>query len=208
MSIPSFTPTFTHKPWIDNVDRIRAAGADGFNIRFGAVENDLRQASTVVAAIDAQLAEAASRRLPGTQRLVVPLDPQPEVNSWMTEFAGSLRPDWGLGQTQDVAMQVSLPDGVVLHSLRVTGLNQNAGGLVTVTLVRTSWTDTFEPATMAQVRVTAPGRGGYDLSDDVEAAFTGVDNEQFRYLLRFHAEGLTQVDTVTVDSVELVPGNV
>ncbi|MGW0411247.1 hypothetical protein ACWDZX_08110 [Streptomyces collinus] len=37
----SFTRTFKHSPWVDAVDRVSAAGDNGFNIRFKRLEEDL-----------------------------------------------------------------------------------------------------------------------------------------------------------------------
>src|SRR5207248_2583009 len=65
MSDLSYTPTFFHKPWTDNVSRITAGGEDGFNVRFAAIESDLHQVSTVVDKIALEIV---------TRRLSVPLD--------------------------------------------------------------------------------------------------------------------------------------
>lgn len=52
-----FRPTFVHKEFVDGPDgdRVRADEPNGFNARFGAIESDLRQLSTVVGQIDTAL---------------------------------------------------------------------------------------------------------------------------------------------------------
>ena len=60
MADVSFTPTFTHTPWVDNRDRVQAAGPNGFNIRFSQLQSDLQTLSSVVSTIDTELAALAS----------------------------------------------------------------------------------------------------------------------------------------------------
>jgi hypothetical protein len=50
--IATFTPTFEHEDWIDNVDRVSAGGQNGFNSRFNALRADLNQLTQVIKAVD------------------------------------------------------------------------------------------------------------------------------------------------------------
>ncbi|MCX5052095.1 MULTISPECIES: hypothetical protein [unclassified Streptomyces] len=79
----SFTRTFKHTPWIDAVDRVSAAGDNGFNIRFKGLEEDLdtigERFTTVSAALDSLV------RVGGAERtLVIPplLTPVGGASGW------------------------------------------------------------------------------------------------------------------------------
>ncbi|MDQ1655914.1 MAG: hypothetical protein QOD41_997, partial [Cryptosporangiaceae bacterium] len=65
----SYTPEFHHTKWVDNVDRVQADGPNGFNVRFSAIERELKQLSTVVAQINAALHVVAPP--PKEQRLTL-----------------------------------------------------------------------------------------------------------------------------------------
>src|SRR6186713_2346421 len=93
MSDLNYTPTFHHSPWIDNVSRVKAGGPDGFNVRFEAIESDLHQVSAVVDSIDTLVDAVGAGPAPGSQRLLVPLDPTSEVNipgDWICDVTGAL----------------------------------------------------------------------------------------------------------------------
>ncbi|MCX5323896.1 hypothetical protein, partial [Streptomyces sp. NBC_00120] len=79
----SFARTFKHTPWIDAVDRVSAAGDNGFNIRFQRLGEDLDtigdRFTTVSAALDSLV------RVGGAERtLVVPplLTPVGGASDW------------------------------------------------------------------------------------------------------------------------------
>ena len=69
MANVSFTPSFTHTPWVDNRDRVQAAGPNGFNVRFAALQADLGSLAGVVQQIDTAL--DALEAGPGAQTRVV-----------------------------------------------------------------------------------------------------------------------------------------
>jgi hypothetical protein len=215
MTDPSYTPTFTFEPWIDNVSRVRAAGTDGFNGKFEAIENDLHQASTVVATIAGLIDSTVSGPPSGQQRLLVPLDtvntgsgsPQPGV--WFYDLGGAIHPVPGpASPNADASMDLSLPDHATLTSMRVIGLFRSGGASMTVEVRRYSLIDTAQPPDVVAT-TTVDGSANtnpYDVSAPVKAAFAAVNNDQYRYALTFSAimTVLNGTDLLSVDSVELL----
>ncbi len=214
MSDLSYTPTFRHKPWVDNVDRVKAGGPDGFNVRFEAIEADLHQVSAVVATIGTLLDSAGPATPSGTQRLLVPLDPSPELSPgsgfWTCDGTGAMHPQpdsVSAARSASSTMDLSLPDKATLVSMRVIGRHQSGSAHVSVGMQRNHLFNIGISAdSLARISVDPPGPGNpYDLSTPVTAAFAAVDNNQFRYALTFFANSVTDADSlnITVDSVEL-----
>src|SRR5436305_955802 len=52
-----YTPSFTHRDWIDNEDRVQAGGENGFNVRFNALAAELKELSAVIAQINGSIAQ-------------------------------------------------------------------------------------------------------------------------------------------------------
>jgi hypothetical protein len=213
MSDLSFTPTFHHDLWIDNVSRVRAAGADGFNGRFQAIEADLARVSTVVAAISTELDQVASGPPPGT-----PLRPPLDVVSqaaegfgpWIYDASGAIRPAvGGSSPFASGSMDLSLPDHITLTSMRLRGTFQAAGASMTVSIQGISLSGNIDlPANqLAQIHLDGTGIGNpFDLTVQIDGGFGAVDNDQFRYALKFDASytgnAVPFPDTSSVDSVE------
>jgi len=211
MSDLSYTPTFRHKPWIDNVDRVKAAGPDGFNVRFEAIDSDLQQVSTVVTEIDTRLDQAESGPAPGTQRLLVPLDPTsnliPGAGVWTCDTTGAIHPEPDLGSAASLAagtMDVALPDQATLLSMRVIGLYQSAAAQIFIGLQRNNLFNIGLSANpIVHVTIAATGHGNpYDVTESV-TGFATVDNTQFRYALLLTSSSVSNGDIITLDSVEL-----
>jgi hypothetical protein len=51
----SYSPKVTFRPYIDGQDLVRAAGDDGFNVRFQALEQEFKQISDVIKQISDRL---------------------------------------------------------------------------------------------------------------------------------------------------------
>ena len=51
----SYTPTVSFRPYVDGQDLVRAAGDDGFNVRFQALEQEFQQISDVIKQISDRL---------------------------------------------------------------------------------------------------------------------------------------------------------
>jgi hypothetical protein len=118
----SYAPTFHHRPWRDKVDRVEAAGLNGFNGRFAAIESDLQQVSTVVTQIGSELDQISGgplRRLAFTPTLQV-VDQGWQVSSdgapviTLTTIASG-------GNGGNGVVNLDLPDGARLTGMRVRG---------------------------------------------------------------------------------------
>jgi len=175
----SFTPTFTDfRDYIDGEDLVRAEGPTGFNAWFGAIEQDLNQFSTVVTAIDARLDQL--EQPPGPRRLVLPLRllRTGATAGWIPGGAGAASPA-GLfgGEPADGSMNLVLPDGVLLQSLRATG--QAHGVTITVVLSAVPITGAGNPQELK--RLTADSTS-FDVTGQIENI--RVDTGSFTYRIR------------------------
>jgi hypothetical protein len=133
MADVSFTPTFTHTPWVDNKDRVQAGGANGFNVRFSSLENDLQTLSTVVSEIDTVLDALAAGAGP-VSHLTTMAPPillrigDATSQYWTQDVDGSSIPS-PLHGNADGIMPVSVPNGATLTQFAVQGSFSGAGGL-------------------------------------------------------------------------------
>jgi hypothetical protein len=59
----SYQPTVSFRPYVDGQDLVRAAGEDGFNVRFQALEQEFQRIAEVVRQISDRL-DAIDRKLP------------------------------------------------------------------------------------------------------------------------------------------------
>jgi hypothetical protein len=208
----SFTPTFHHADWVDNVDRVQAGGPNGFNVRLTAIEADLRQVSTVVGQIDAAIDQLSTGSPQATQRtVIVPLRLVSRRGSliapaagWGITTTGVAFPDSdhrGAGAVQDLA----LPDGARLLSFRVRGLF--AGGDVSLeySIVRASISDGARPVdVLGTVSSTDQAfTNPYDLTVNLDPQFATVDNAGFRYVFTALANLFDQAVTVNLSSLHL-----
>jgi hypothetical protein len=132
MADVSFTQTFHHTDWVDDVDRVRAAEPNGFNARFNAIEADLQQLSAVVAEVDAVLSAGPT----GTKqrRLTLPpvLAKVAGLTPWVIGSGGAASVTPGSGATG--VLNLSLPNNVTLTTFRAIG--EASGAAVTVALSR------------------------------------------------------------------------
>jgi len=186
-----YTPTFHNVDYVDGEDRVRAEGANGFNARFGAIESDLAQLSTVVSAIDAKLDQLeAPPPPPATRRLTLPLRfiPVGGLPAWAPSASGSVVAT--PGQNADGVMNLLLPDGVLLRSLRAVG--QAVGPTIRVNLFRVGLAG-GQSATLA----TFPADDNpFDVTAQISGTVGSVDTGQFRYYIDASC-GITAPDTVT-----------
>jgi len=127
----SFTQTFHHTDWVDDIDRVRAAEPNGFNARFAAIETDLAQLSAVVAEVDDVLSHAGSR-----QRLTLPptLVPTEGATPWLlgSDGSASVVP----GSSASGLLNVVLPNGATLLSFRAFGLARGASVSISLSRVQ------------------------------------------------------------------------
>ncbi|MEV8540155.1 hypothetical protein [Streptomyces sp. NPDC051572] len=192
-----FQPTFVHKEFVDGPDgdRVRADEPNGFNARFGAIESDLRQLSTVVGQIDTAL----DRRGTGPAGHVLTLAPL-----LMGAFGGTI--PWritpgGAAQVQDEdvygQMEVALPDNVQLTSFRVMGqVGLNVVGL-SVSLSRVKM-----PGGTPEVLASTGGdTDPFDKSTAVDPALALTATATYRYLIQ--ASLISSGTTVTLAAFQI-----
>jgi hypothetical protein len=176
-----FQPTFVHKEFVDGPDgdRVRADEPNGFNARFGAIESDLRQLSTVVGQIDTAL----DRRGTGPAEHVLTLAPllrgAAEALPWRIDASGAATAsgdDIFYGQ-----MEVALPDNVRLTSLRAMGQvgNKNAGQL-SISLSRVKI-----PGGTPEVLASVGGdTDPFDRSTDLGPTMAVTQTATYRYIIQ------------------------
>ncbi|MFE5587281.1 hypothetical protein [Kitasatospora sp. NPDC056531] len=199
----SFTPTFHHTDWRDNVDRVQAAGSNGFNTRFNALESDLKAVSTVVGAIDQAITALSTH--PPTAPKVISLTPL------LTSADGGT--GWGYDPTTGVArgqalgrftglMNVPVPDGAQLASLRVVAANSSAVAHLTVTFNRIPLVlvASSAPDQLAKVSV---GTSPFDATFPVVGTVAQVDLARFRYYLVADVQGATAADVITLSGFQI-----
>ncbi|MGW7528521.1 hypothetical protein [Streptomyces sp. NPDC054783] len=200
----SFTPTFHHTDWIDNVDRVQAGGPTGLNIRFRTLETDLGAVSTAVGRLDAAIA-ALSVHPPAKATSItlspalVPVTPSPGWNHDQTGVA--VRPQ---GQASvSGLMTVSLPDQVRLMSLRAMGTNNGATALVRVSLLRAPLVPASNTPPDRLVRVS-PDTNPFDRTDTItDPDLARVNVSQFRYFLLATVDQALAADVITLAGFQI-----
>lgn len=188
----SYTPGFTHTDWVDNQDRVQAAGGNGFNGRFHAIEAEFAALQIVVQDISNALVALNVTRPPQTvistltPTLVLVGVPSVNTHQWLhgEGYAFLLS-----GQMADGMMDVQLPDGSTINTLRVIGSKGSnviptGSGVLTVTLYRqpTALASSFEP--VAVVSIADAQVGDFDEPRrPISQAVAKVATQQFRYFL-------------------------
>jgi hypothetical protein len=186
----SFTRTFVHPDWADNVDRVQASGDSGFNERFHAIEADLDTISSAFR--DAQqLIDALSARLPPSEVLLT-LTPALLPSAVGGLPPAQLEPAWGNiggaayklgGQTGAGGyMSVDLPHGATITSLRAVGIKEGSGGLIVAL-----WQEELHTSSAGQpLIVFAPNPQHTSFFDVTQAPSSPVtvDNTQIRYWIQ------------------------
>ena len=190
MADVSYKPTFHHNAWRDRLDRVEAAGLNGFNVRFTAIESDLHQVSTVVRQIGTEIdrinANATAPRRQHRLAFTPTLQAIPPARKW----------GLGSGQTGPVIsdhdhpegtglMNLDLPHGAQLTSLLVTYTAGAGPTQVSFSLFSTPLHPTTPPATTTLVDLEKSHDDGgiFHLSRDVAPAAAQVDLDSFRYFI-------------------------
>jgi hypothetical protein len=138
----TYNPLFHHPGWVDNVDRVRAGGDNGFNFYFSAVESEFQKLAEVVAAFDSALGslgqQVAAPVTIGLAPWMVPFRPaSPAYSSvmWSFEQAGVARGTFVEKPTAQAeafgVVPLDLPNGVRLRDLKVLGEHTGTGQTVT-----------------------------------------------------------------------------
>ncbi|MBD8059991.1 hypothetical protein IC607_13535 [Cellulomonas sp. JH27-2] len=200
MASVSFTPTFSHTPWVDNRDRVQASGPNGFNVRFAALQADLGALSGVVTQIDTVL--DALEAGPGAQTRVVTLPPILVATSgggaWALDTSGNAVRPAVQTSLSGIASAV-LPQGVKVSSLRATGVNTGAGSL-RVNLMRARLTGAGASDRLARVTGDA---NPFDNTVATDPAFSTVDNTTFRYFVLATLDNAATTDSVSLSGFQI-----
>jgi hypothetical protein len=204
----SFTPTFHHAEWVDNVDRIRAGGPNGFNVRLNAIEADLRTVGTIIDEIDTAIDDRSAggppllRLVNAPVRLVSLADAG--QGGWFYHEDGSAHPAPGTGGGVAV-MDLDLPDSAKLVSFRLLGLYPGAPATLTISMLRASLSNPAQtPDVLGTLTSSVPGlTNPYDVTVPIDPAFATVDNGGFRYLLSATARQVTDSTAISLAAAQI-----
>jgi hypothetical protein len=216
----SYVPTFHHTDWVDRVDRVQAAGPNGMNQRFAAIDSDLKQASTVVGqvktAIDALgVPPPAPPPGPPTQHLLTFTPQLVSVTSpagWAYQGNGIPVTSVSIGTgAADGVQNLNLPDGARLISLRAVGSTDGPSGAATFQasivlariLIRLNLQQPPGTTTLASVGPSGFASGPYDNTQNVPADLAVVDNNTFRYFLNAGMQTLTNGNDMFLTFVQI-----
>lgn len=206
----SYTPTFHHTDWQDRIDRVEAGGPNGFNTRFRAIEDDLRELSTVVSDVSDSIARIHVPPAPdpnleqriGFAPTFFLVDDGRDPGEWLVTDDGAAT---GFGGHVRGIMNLTLPDRVRLTGMRVRAhVRQPAIGFSTlkVTLLRTAVQLTSAPATMLPLSILETHNQGHM---NLFAAVSGpaeVDLSTFRYMIDATFDNDFELQTVDLTSIE------
>jgi hypothetical protein len=195
-----FEPRFQHVDWVDNRDRVQAAGANGFNVRFADIRKDLEAISGVVSAIDSSIRQLSQQAPAQAQRLSLPpmFTPIDPAAPWGFNANGiATRPD----DQDEVAgqMAVPLPDKVRLLSLRALGQNTGQQARLNIVLGRVLLAGGESTERIAQI----VGVDTFDNTVDADQTRARVDMGKFRYLVSSRVTDARPGDTVELFSVQI-----
>jgi len=187
----SYAPAFHHTDWVDRVDRVEAAGPNGFNNRFNAIHGDLTQFATVVTQIGQAIDEVHTAPPPQTRLSFVPrFRPVPPTIQWSLGGAGTVGAASVDGRPAVGVTDLTLPARVNLTSIRLVGrLTVDFGGSaqLAISLAQSPLSDPSGTAPVVAT-MTVSGSSSFDESATVQAP---IDPTTFRYLLKAQFAGPT-----------------
>jgi hypothetical protein len=195
----SYTPQFSHQDWVDNVDRVQAGGANGFNGRFHSLEAEFQRLSQVLADVGAALDALGTKPPPAPTKVsLTPILVTSGAVGWSLVNGFALKQP---GQTgAHGIMQVNLPTGATIQSFRASGQNSGGGSLRVAIQRLTVGTD----ATSAQRISRVDGVGApFDTTAAADAQFAVVDNEHFRYFVTADLDNAGANDTVQINAFQI-----
>jgi hypothetical protein len=204
----AFTPTFEFQPWLNNVDRITAGGPRGMNVRFDAIEQDLKAVGSVVAQVNAILTQPVAGPGPGLFTPPLVFSRSLGFTGWGYDQDGVLHPSSTDATPVASVMNLVMPENVKVTQFRAIGRYPGAPMTFSIGLFRASLVNlTQAPDKIAEVTNTTAGlTNPFDLTVPATANVAGVDPNSFRY---FVVASATQVsDTVStamsLSTVQLV----
>jgi hypothetical protein len=191
----TYTSGFQHADWIDNVDRVQAAGDNGFNVRFHDLEDEFDKISDAVKLISDAL-----------QALQPPAGIVDLLSVFPTQCGGEPQPfDQGVdglkappeaapdADSAFTFIPITLPNGAEIRSLRAVGeiVTTGTGGMAApVRLQRRQLTTDPNVDPLDRIaQVTPDTNGPFDIKReafDIPSipGLRAVDNNRFSYFLR------------------------
>ncbi len=195
----TYTRTFQHTDWVDNVDRVQAGGSNGFNLRFHEVEGEFDSLSSVITLIRTAL--DALGQAPAPTPTVLSLTPAFVPTAAIPWNHTSGRAEKTAGQTAAHGMMsVNLPNGATLQNLRAAGRN-SGGGNLRITLFRQGVTpDATAADLIARVDQTSDP---YDVTVAAAAANHTVDTTKYKYFVTADLDNALAADTVMITGIQI-----
>jgi hypothetical protein len=195
----SYTRTVSFNDYIDGETIVSAGGADGFNVRFHALEKEFDSLGTVVGELNTAIKAAGTVPPPQQARLVLtPTLVATAANAW-THAQGIAQKPPALIGAQGM-MSVSLPDKSQIASLRVIGANSGAGSLRVILQRQALVAGASQLDQIARV----DGNGNpFDQNNPANAAFATVDNSSFKYFVVALLDNAGAADTVTLSAFQI-----
>jgi len=147
----SYTRTFSHTDWVDNVDRVQAGGDNGFNGRFHSLEAEFDTISGVVSQVSTQFGDEATQITELQQQVsalgiavaravsVTPVLTAAGPTGWDTSSPGIARKPPSPATSAYGAVAVTLPAGAQITAFRALG-NDTGAGTIRLDLMRQALT--------------------------------------------------------------------
>lgn len=203
----TYTRTFQHTDWQDNVDRVQAGGGTGFNKHFHDIEGDFDALSQVVSQINAALIALGQQPTPQPIRInltptLVPIDSSP---GWLHNsgeaFFKRIDPLKDPTTTSGM-MSVDLPEKVRITTFRATGQNASTTALVRVSLFRqTIQASGIPPERIARV---AGDANPFDNSAAADPNLARVDKDRFKYFIVAFVDSMQVGDDISLSGFQIV----
>jgi hypothetical protein len=193
----SYNPAFEHTDWVDNVDRVRAGGDNGFNGRFHALEDEFKRVAGVITDVGAALDKLSRTPDPTTVKMTLAPTLTTLADPWEHVFGGASKPS---GATDASGlMAVTLPAGVAVRELRACGRKES--GNLTVSLRRQGIIAGANPELVRGLPIAV--NGNFDERTPPEGVDPVVDNEQFRYYLTAELDGANPASVVQLTCFQI-----
>ncbi|MBB5896052.1 hypothetical protein ACFFS4_24925 [Kutzneria kofuensis] len=196
-----FKRTFSHKPWVDTVDRVAAGGDNGFNVRFQALEADLDSLAARIDEINKAL-NAVAPTVPD----VITVNVNPSMNSalpagqWIYANGESHKDTGGL--VKGIIPLTSLPARGKVNTVRVTGSNSGTA-TVDVYLYRKPFGGQLPEAVASQTGIKSQTPDGrYEIYVTAQSNRAAIDTTNYTYYLEITGHG-DNTNDVSVSGIQI-----
>jgi hypothetical protein len=197
----SFTRGFAHADWVDLVDRVEAAGDNGFNGRFHSLETDLDAISATFNEVNTAVNDLA---LPPTAQTgfstITPAFAPIGSTPWSFRDGLAEKPGGAVTQATGQAA-FPLPHGQRIVEFRAVGVNNSTVASLRLTLFRRQIADPSAPTEIV-ARLT-PAGNPYSASTAPVAGTEGIDNENFTYFVIAQLSGAAATDAINVTALQV-----